>query len=191
VGSSCPRTTNWPLSGRGLGYVTQCRNFGILSIFRTFKNRQKISHRPKSFVWAYITCMQSFIKNRTKTVAGVAIWKKVWRSGCNSAAEITKEATRPRGWRMISGLQLYFRHRDHDLWPCDPKGWSLHAFSPQTPCANRPMHQNRCIRFYRVMRIHSVDYAVARCKPMSVRLSVSKRLNILSNFFRRQLATPF
>ena len=36
-GQFLPRTTNWPLSGRGLGYVTQFRNFGTPSIFRKRK----------------------------------------------------------------------------------------------------------------------------------------------------------
>ena len=56
MGSSCPRTTNWPLSGRGLGYVTQFRNFGTPSIFRKRKKLRSSNlanwhaHRP----WAVL-----------------------------------------------------------------------------------------------------------------------------------------
>jgi len=54
VGSSCPGTTNWPLSWRGLGYVTQFRNFGTSSIFRKRVKSYDLqiwhAHRP----WAVL-----------------------------------------------------------------------------------------------------------------------------------------
>jgi len=51
--------------------------------------------------------------------------------------------------------------------------------------------------FYRATRMHSADYAVARCPSVrpSVRLShagiVSKRLHISSKFFHRRVAPRF
>ena len=53
------------------------------------------------------------------------------------------------------------------------------------------------VNFYHVTRMHSADYAVARC--LSVRLSVRpthtgivcKRLHMSSKFFHHQVATPF
>jgi len=47
--------------------------------------------------------------------------------------------------------------------------------------------------FYRATRMHSADYAMARC--LSIRLShagiVSKQLYISSKFFHHRVAPPF